>query len=197
MRLLFAALLAVASFGCSDGDDGDNDAGSSDSGSDAATQDPDADVPSMDARVTDASDEDASELPDASDGGACLEGSYIWGRLEECFDERPEPIARRETLTKLCEDLECPADWNAALAVAAACDEDVDAGSDECWTATTECGADLLSRTVGPNGSFIYYEHETGLPIGAAVQLTDEAEDCVPSEIIAGERPPSCCADAD
>ena len=85
---------------------------------------------------------------------------------------------------------------NAALAVAAACDEDFDAGSDECWTATTECGVDLLSRTVGPNERFIYYDHATGQPIGAAVQLTDEARECVPSEVIAGERPPACCKDA-
>lgn len=203
--LLFAAALAGACFGCGDDDDGeDRDGGSIDAGRDAATDDErDADVASMDARVADGSDEDASDLSDAGDsgdhgdggdGGACLESSYIWGVLEECFDELPLLNARRVTLAGLCADFaECPVDWNAALAAAAECDHDGDAGSDACWTATTECGANLLRGAVGPDGMLLYFEPATGALIGAAVQLTDIYEECVPSEVIAGERPPRCC----
>lgn len=198
VRLLLAALVTAASFGCGDDED---DRGSIDAGRDAAINGMrDAELPALDARVPDGSDEDASALSDAGDGGgdagdagACLESSYIWSSVEACFGGASIPIARRVTLSGLCTEYGCPDDWNAALAVAAECDEDDDAGGGACWTASTECGADLLRSAHGLNGRLLYYDHATGALIGAAVQLSDAAQECVTSELIAGERPPICC----
>jgi hypothetical protein len=198
LHLIVLLVVLVASLGCSDDDADDRDGGTSDAGRDAAPDDGDADVPAIDARVVDgsdedASDEDASDPSDGGDGGVCLEASYLWA-VEECFGGSPGYNARRVTLAEFCADYDCPADWNAALAAASDCNED--AGSELCWTASTECGADLLRSHRGPDGRFLYYD-AAGRLIGAAAQLTDAVEECVASELIAGERPPICCEDTE
>lgn len=202
MRLFLTTLCIVAAVGCGDDDAEAPDGGSLDAGNDAATDGMrDADAPAMDARISDGSDEDASDVSDAGDAGdagECLEASYIWAQVTECTIEPTYYGARRLTLADFCDRYDCPADWNAALAISRECDDDEDdAGPGLCWTATTECGANLLTTFSGNSHGFLYYDPATGELLGGAYQFTDESVTCVPSENIAGEAPPICCPDSD
>src|SRR5262245_25531069 len=60
----------------------------------------------------------------AGDAAACeLEPSYIWA-YAECDVVSTARIARRQTLEKYCQDIDCPRDWTAALALAGSCEMD-------------------------------------------------------------------------
>jgi len=128
------------------------------------------------------------ENPDAS---ACLEASWIWA---SCDEERADHIARRVPLDELCDEYQCPVDWDAAVAAAAACDvENEPEYGQSCWSAGARCGINLAVSNRGPDPRYFYYDPISGELTGGAVQLTDVYEECEVSEEIAGQQPPLCC----
>ena len=105
-------------------------------------------------------------------------------------------LAQRISLTDFCEQADCPADWETALARAQVGYDDAGipgAVYFGCYVEVTGCGVDTLVWSSGTPGVQWNFDHATGELIGAASVFTDVVSGpCDFNEVHAGRDRPKC-----